>query len=87
MKFSDQVAAALRSLHPENRQAIRRALADLDSGKRRDTKALRPPLQGFSRLRVGKYRVIYRRDPGSHAIIVEYLEERRTIYESFPPSS
>lgn len=85
MKFSDQVATALRSLHPDTRLAIRRALADLDAGKKRDTKALRPPLQGFSRLRVGRYRVIYRRDPESHAIIAEYLESRATIYESFPP--
>ena len=86
MKYSDQVAATLRSLHPQTRQAIRRALADLDAGKQRDTKVLRPPLQGFSRLRVGKYRIIYRREPESHTIIAEYLESRATIYESFPSS-
>ena len=86
MKYSDQVVATLISLHSQTRQAIRRAPADLDGGKKRDTKALSPPLQGFSRLRVGKLRIIYRREPESHAIIAEYLEFRATIYESFPSS-
>lgn len=87
MKFSDQVSAALKSLHPDARREIRRALSDLEAGKRRDTKALKAPLHGFSRLRVGKYRVIYRRHPESNTLIAEFLDGRSTVYEKFEPPS
>jgi mRNA-degrading endonuclease RelE of RelBE toxin-antitoxin system len=59
----------------------------LEAGKKQDTKALRHPLLGFSRLRVGKYRVIYRRHPRSHALIAEFLEERSIVYKAFLPPS
>ncbi len=87
MKFSDQVSAALKSLHPDVRREIRRALSDLEAGKKRDTKALKAPLSGFSRLRVGKYRVIYRRDPKGNSLIAEFLDVRSTVYEKFEPPS
>jgi phage-related protein len=38
MKHSDQVAHALKSLHPDVRRDIRRALDDIDAGRKRDTK-------------------------------------------------
>jgi mRNA interferase RelE/StbE len=85
VKFSDQVSAALKSLHPDARREIRRALSDLEAGQRRDTKALKAPLHGFLRLRVGRYRVIYRRDPESSTIIAEFLDGRSTVYERFQP--
>lgn len=87
MKLSDQVTHALKSLHPDVRRDIRRALDDIEAGRKRDTKALKPPLDGFLRVRVGKYRVIYRRHPESGALIAEFLESRSTIYENFQPPS
>jgi mRNA-degrading endonuclease RelE of RelBE toxin-antitoxin system len=87
VRYSDQVASALRSLHPNARKEIRSALAELDSGKKCDTKALRPPLQGFFRLWVERYRVIYRRDAESKMLIAEFLDLRASIYDSFPPKS
>jgi mRNA interferase RelE/StbE len=87
VKFSDQVSAALKSLHPDTRREIRRALSDLEAGKKRDTKALKAPLHGFSRLRVGKYRVIYRHDPEGNSLIAEFLDGRSTVYEKFEPPS
>lgn len=86
MKFSDQVASTLRSIHPSVKKDIRRALDDLAAGRKRDTKALTPPLDGFSRLRVGKYRVIYRHDPRSGEIIAEFLGDRKSVYQNFIPS-
>lgn len=83
MKYSDQVAAAIRSLHPEARKQIRRALSNLDSGKKCDVKALKSPLEGFWRLRVGKYRVIFHRNPELNELIAEFLDSRDTVYESF----
>ena len=85
MKFSDQVSAALRTLSPEARREIRRALDDLEAGKKRDTKPLKPPLEGWSRLRVGRYRVIYRRHPESGTLIAEFLDDRATVYGRFQP--
>ena len=87
MKFSDQVSAALQSLHPDARREIRRALTALEAGRRRDTKALKAPLNGFLRLRVGRYRVIYRRDPKGNSLIAEFLDVRSTVYEKFEPPS
>lgn len=85
MKFSDQVSTTLRKLSPDARRAIRQALDDLDAGKKRDTKLLKHPLEGFSRLRVGRYRVIYRRHTESGTLIAEFLDDRSTVYDSFQP--
>lgn len=83
MKVSLQVAERLRALHPGVRKDIRRALDDLDRGKQRDVRALRMPLAGYYRLRVGKYRVILRFDTATGAIRAEFLERRESAYKSF----
>jgi len=84
VKFSTQVVTALKGLHPGVRKDIRRALDDLSAGIKRDTAALQDELTGFHRLRVGKYRVIYRRDP-SGELIAEYLAPRSDVYGEFEP--
>ncbi len=84
MKFSSQVVAALKGLHPGVRKDIRRALDDLAAGITRNTAALQDKLAGFRRLRVGKYRVIYRRD-ASGELIAEYLAPRSDVYDEFEP--
>ena len=84
MKFSDQAAAALKALHPGVRKDIRRALDDVDAGKKRDVRALARELSGFQRLRVGKYRVLFRRDETGE-LVAEYLAPRDTVYQSFTP--
>ena len=56
---SDQVVGWLRSLPPEPRQRVRAALKGLVDW-RGDIKALRGELEGFYRLRVGGYRIVYR---------------------------
>jgi mRNA interferase RelE/StbE len=82
LKFSDQVIADLRGLHPGVRKDIRRALDDMDAGKRRDVGALTGELSGFFRLRVGKYRVVCRYDQAG-GLIAEFLGPRDTVYRSF----
>jgi mRNA interferase RelE/StbE len=84
VKFSDQVVAALKGLHPGARRDIRRALDDVNLGKKRDVHALTDQLAGFWRLRVGKYRVVMRKDETGD-LIAEFLGPRTTIYRSFQP--
>lgn len=87
MKFSDQVVSSLKSLHPDVRRSIRQALDDVEDGKRRDTKRLTDELSQFWRLRVGKYRVIYRPDPDNGELIAEFLDTRSEVYKKFQPPS
>ena len=86
MKFSDQVVASLKALHPGVRRDVRRALDDVNRGKKRDVRALSAELAGFWRLRVGKYRVVFRyRESGE--LIAEFFGPRKTVDRSFQPPS
>jgi mRNA interferase RelE/StbE len=79
---SDQIVVRLRTLHPDHRKEIRAALPTLAKGDG-DVKELAGRLAGFYRLRVGRYRVVYRyRDKHVEAI---FLEQRSIVYELFRP--
>ena len=78
-----QVAAYAAKLHPEHRRAIKAALKDLAYG-RGDIKALKDSLEGFFRLRVGGYRIVYRTDDAG-VIQCLFLEDRSAVYETFQP--
>jgi len=70
-----------RRLAPEPRRAVREALKGLrqESG---DICALEQALTGYCRLRIGKFRLIFRyRD--SSTIEAIFLEERSLVYEVF----
>lgn len=84
MKFSDQVVAALKELHPGVRRDIRRAIDDLNQGRIRDVRSLHGRMAGFRRLRVGKFRAVFRYDEAGE-LIVEFLGPRSTVYEAFKP--
>jgi mRNA interferase RelE/StbE len=84
LRFSDQVVDALRALHPGVRRDIRRALDDVNSGRKRDIAALTGELSGFWRLRAGKHRIVYRYDEAGQ-LVVEYIGPRSTVYRSFTP--
>jgi len=84
VKFSDQSAEALGGLHPDARKEVRRALNDVAAGRARDVAGLTGRLAGFSRLRVGRHRVIFRYDP-SGELVVEFLAPRSVVYEQFDP--
>ena len=84
MKFSDQVVGSLKALHPGVRKDIRRALDEVNAGKKRDVAALTGELAGFWRLRVGKHRIVFRYDEAGQ-LMAEFLGPRRTVYHSFRP--
>ena len=71
----------LRGLAPETRRGIKKALAALASGKG-DLRQLESPLSGYWRLRLGRYRVIFRYVE-SGDIEAVFAEERRLVYEVF----
>jgi mRNA interferase RelE/StbE len=78
---SDQVAAFVRRLAPEPRRALRQALRDLAAGKG-DIRQLEAPLDGYNRLRVGAYRVIFAY--GDKRVVECVFAERRSlVYEIF----
>ena len=74
-----QVVGFVRRLPPEPRQRLRRALREL-SRERGDVKALEAPLDGYCRLRVGGYRVVFAYGKrGSIECI--FAEQRSVVYE------
>ena len=71
----------IRRQAPEPRRALKRALKELEH-ERGDILSLEQPLDGYYRLRIGKFRLIFRY---SNAGIIEaiFLEERSMVYEVF----
>lgn len=82
--LQDEVLDYLRTLPPEPKQALRRALRDLAEEKG-DILPLTNELDGFHRLRVGRYRVIFRYEMnnGQRRIVCIYLAQRKWVYEVF----
>lgn len=87
MKMSGLARGKLDSLHPDVKRQIRQAIDDVAAGKKRDTKALGGMLEGFHRLRVGRWRTIYRFATDTGEMIVEFIEDRGSVYEDFEPGA
>ena len=84
VELEQQVVDFVRSLPPQPRQALRRALKNLQL-ERGDIRALEGELDGFYRLRVQRYRVIFHYDlQGDQRIIrCVYAATRSIVYEVF----
>ena len=84
VKASEQVEAFVKSLAPEPRRVLTRGLKELAHGKG-DIKQLEGALEGFARLRVAGYRVIFtsRSEDGQRLIECVFAERRAVIYELF----
>ena len=78
---SEQVTGWLRGLPPEPKRRVRAALRGLKDS-RGDIKGLRGELDGFYRLRVGGYRIVYRVMEGQ-VIRLDYADTRDAVYEAF----
>lgn len=85
MNYRIEVSFQVRDFHarlgPVHRRTLKRALVGLAT-ERGDIKALAERLQGFHRLRVGAYRVIFRYGDG-RIIRGEFIERRSLVYEIF----
>jgi mRNA-degrading endonuclease RelE of RelBE toxin-antitoxin system len=82
--LSPQVVAFVKSLAPEPRGKLTRAIKAL-AGDRGDVKRLEGKLEGFSRLRVGGHRVIFREiyRSGTRKIDCVFAEKRSIVYDIF----
>jgi mRNA-degrading endonuclease RelE of RelBE toxin-antitoxin system len=77
--LAPQVVDFLRRLPPEPKRRLRQALGDL-AREKGDIEALEPPLDGYCRLRVGGYRVVF--SYGKRRTIECIFAERRSaVYE------
>lgn len=74
-----QVVAFVRRLPPEPKARLRQALRDL-AKERGDIKALEAPLDGYCRLRVGGYRIVFSYGP-RRTIECIFAERRSVVYE------
>ena len=84
VEIEQQVVDFVRSLAPEPRRTLRDALRKL-AKEEGDIRALEGELEGFYRLRVMRYRLIflYERKGRSHWIRCVYAAHRNLIYEIF----
>ena len=84
VRVREEVLGYLRKLPPETRHAMRLAIKDL-AHDRGDIRALTDDLEGFCRLRVGSYRVIFEYEmiSGKRTATCVFAGARRWIYEAF----
>jgi len=82
--WSDQVAGFVAALAPEPKRKLRQAIRGLAEG-RGDIKPLQDQLAGYSRLRVGGYRVVFRETSEGAQRVVKCLfaQRREVVYELF----
>lgn len=77
--LTQQVRDYAAHLHPEHRRAIKSALRQLGAGKG-DIKALEEELDGLHRLRVGRYRIVFRYLSNGTAHCF-FMESRSLVYD------
>jgi mRNA-degrading endonuclease RelE of RelBE toxin-antitoxin system len=84
VRVGPQVEEFVKSLAPESRQALRRAIKGLPKGQG-DMKLLEGKLAGWHRLRVAGYRVIFKETIETDTRIINcvYANHRSVIYEMF----
>jgi mRNA-degrading endonuclease RelE of RelBE toxin-antitoxin system len=81
VELAPQVVDFVRRLAPEPRRLVRRALRDL-SEEKGDIRALEGPLDGYCRLAVHGYRIIFAYS-GRGSIQCIFAERRSIVYEVF----
>ena|SRR5437867_3379209 len=80
---SEQVQLWLSALPPQTKRRVRAALRGLaSSAPSLDLKPLRGELEGFYRLRVGEYRIVYHLER-NRVICLDYADLRDEVYEVF----
>jgi mRNA-degrading endonuclease RelE of RelBE toxin-antitoxin system len=81
---SEPVQLWLQGLPHVTKQRVRRELKALAGGhvERLDLKPLRGELEGFYRLRVGDYRIVYHLESGP-IVRLDYADLRDVVYDLF----
>jgi mRNA-degrading endonuclease RelE of RelBE toxin-antitoxin system len=84
IRIQEEVLDYLRSLPPQPLHALKLAIKKL-SEEQGNIKSLTDDLEGFHRLRVGSYRVIFEYSliDGERVITCVYAGARKWIYEVF----
>ena len=84
IELAPQVAGFLRTLAPGPRKELRAALRTLADGQG-DILELEHPLDGFCRLRVGRYRIVFHSVICGNACVIrcDFAERRKLVYELF----
>lgn len=84
VELEEQVVHFIRSLPPQPRQAIRRALRNLQQ-EQGDIRALEGELEGFYRIRIQRYRVIFHYELQNERRVIRcvYAATRSIVYEVF----
>ncbi|HEY3857005.1 MAG TPA: hypothetical protein VGO67_21690 [Verrucomicrobiae bacterium] len=84
VRVSPQVVAFVKSLAPEPRRRLTRAIKAL-AQNRGDIKRLEGKLERFSRLRVSGYRIIFHEvfKDGARFIDCVFAEKRSIVYDIF----
>lgn len=82
--LQQEVLDYLRTLPPEPKRALRQGIRAL-SEEKGDILPLTNELEGFHRLRVGHYRVIfhYEIEGSRRRIVCVYVAQRKWVYEVF----
>lgn len=81
VRIRQQVRDFAGTLGLEHRRAFKRAVLGLATEKG-DIKALQDELSGYYRLKIARFRVIFRYQPG-RVIECVFAEERKLVYEIF----
>ncbi len=81
VELAEQVVTFYETLGMSYRREVKRALKRLAEGKG-DTHPLHDALEGYHRMRIGPYRIIYRHEAPSR-ILCDYMESRSIVYELF----
>lgn len=81
VKVREQIWKFYSRLGPQDRRAVKRAIKQL-SGEYGDIRALRERLEGYYRLRIGTYRVIFRY-LDERVIECVYMNDRALVYDVF----
>ena len=84
VRLSAQVQDLIGSLAPESKREMRAGLKQLAQGIG-DTKTLQGELAGYNRLRISRWRVIFRYTPGASGpeISCDFAEQRDVVYQMF----
>lgn len=84
IELSEQVSTFIARQAPDGRRMLRRSLRQLAT-EQGDIKQLEERLNGFCRLRIGPFRVIFRYilAKGKRVIRCQFAERRKIVYEAY----